>query len=457
MIFSRYLLKIQCLLAIALLPTAVWAETLSATLPNGLQVIVKEDARAPAVVTQLWYRVGSQDEQVGKTGLSHALEHMMFKGTKAVPSGEFSRRIAAWGGNDNAYTNREVTVYHQSVAAKHLPDVLAMEADRMSNLNFSDADFVNEMQVIKEERRMRTEDSPMGKLWEKTNETVFKQANNRAPVVGYEKDLNALKPDDLRNWYRTWYAPNNATLVIVGDVSAKSTINTVKQLFGRLPEKTLPTRAAHAEPAAQWGERAETSAPSELPIINIVYSAPRWQTLDDKLPYALSVLNDVLSSYTSARLPKNLERTQQLAVSAGSNYDLLTRTDNLFTLSAYPAKGVSIAKLQQALQQQIADIAHKGISEQELKRVRTQTQASRIYAKDSMFTEADMIGELTNVGLRWQDEDAVQQRLLAVSPQDVQAAAQFLMAQKPAVITLKPLPTNKTTPLETLGDHHATH
>lgn len=451
---ARYLLKIQLLWALIFLPHALLAQTLSATLPNGLQVIVKEDTRAPAVVTQLWYRVGSQDEQVGKTGLSHALEHMMFKGTSKVPAGEFSRRVAAWGGSDNAYTTREVTVYHQSVAAKHLPDVLAMEADRMNNLNFSDADFANEMQVIKEERRMRTEDNPAGKLWEKTNETVFKQANNRAPVIGYEADLNGLQPDDLRHWYRTWYVPNNATLVIVGDVSAKQTIQTVKQLFGRLPEKKLPVRNASSEPAAQWGAHAETSAPSELPIINIVYSAPHWQTLDERLPYALAVLSDVLSGNDSARIPKNLVRTRQLAVSADSSYDLLTRTDNLFLLSGYPAKGVSVATLQQALQQQLADIARHGISRQELNRVRTQTQASRIYAKDSMSVEADIIGELANVGLRWQDEEAVQQRLLAVSPEEVQQAARFLLAQKPAVIVLKPLPTNKATPIEAIGDHH---
>ena len=433
------------LAAAALSAALAQAQTLSATLDNGMKVVVKEDARAPVAVSQLWYRVGSQDEHSGKTGLSHALEHMMFKGTDSVPAGEFSRKVAAWGGNDNAYTSREVTVYHQTVAARHLADVLAMEADRMANLNFSNADFDNEMKVIREERRQRTEDNPSGKLWELMNQTAFRQPYNRAPVIGHMADLNTLQAADLRDWYRQWYAPNNATLVIVGDVNAKATLHTVRQLFGHLPAQTLPSRHAGSEAAAQRGARAQTSAPSELPMLSVVYSAPSLRQIDDTLPYALSVLYEVLAGDGTARLQKNWVRQQPLAVAVGADYDMLTRTDNLFVLMGYPAKGVSTQQLQTALQSDIAAIANKGISAAELQRVRTQAEARREYAKDSMGVQARIIGTLENTGLGWQAEDEVQRRLLAVSAADVQNAARFLQAQKPAVVVLKPLPVNSQT------------
>ena len=237
-----------------------WAQTLAETLPNGMKVIVKEDARAPVAVAQLWYRVGSADEVAGKTGLSHALEHMMFKGTPSVPSGEFSRRVSALGGQNNAYTNRHETVYFETVAAANLPEVLKMEADRMANLNFSNQDFTNEMSVIREERRQRTEDSPGGKLWEQLYLSSFQTDANRAPIIGYMADLHALKAADLRRWYRRWYAPNNAVLVIVGDVDAAQTLRTVQQLFGPIQARTLPERQNLAEPQVRAPARAETRA-----------------------------------------------------------------------------------------------------------------------------------------------------------------------------------------------------
>ena len=194
---SRYLL-----LLLAAAAPALWAQTLLSTLPNGMKVLVEEDNRAPVVSVRLWYRVGSVDEHPGKTGLSHALEHMMFKGTKAVPAGQFSRRIAALGGSDNAYTNRTETVYTTDIASRHLDEVLRMEADRMGGLNFSDRDFANEMDVIREERRMRTDDSPSGKMWETLNMKMWRKPFNQAPVSGYMADLHTLKADDLRAWYK---------------------------------------------------------------------------------------------------------------------------------------------------------------------------------------------------------------------------------------------------------------
>ena len=219
-------------------PVLTLAQTVSQTLPNGLKIIVKEDRRAPVAVSQLWYKVGSVDEKLGKSGLSHALEHMMFKGTQAVPSGEFSRRVAALGGQNNAYTNRSETVYYENVAAENLPEVLKLEADRMHNLNFSDEEFLNEMNVIREERRQRTEDTADGKLWEQVYLNSFTLPSMKAAVIGYMNDLHTLKADDLRDWYQQYYAPNNAVLVIVGDVDAKKTLKTAADLFGSIPAKT---------------------------------------------------------------------------------------------------------------------------------------------------------------------------------------------------------------------------
>lgn len=427
------------LLALALcLPPLLRAETVSATLDNGMTVVVKEDKRAPVAISQLWYRVGSQDEMPGKTGLSHALEHMMFKGTHTLAPGEFSRRVAAWGGNDNAYTSRQVTVYHQNIAAERLPDVLAMEADRMAGLNFSDADFDNEMKVIREERRQTTDDNPQGKLWETLQATAYTQAHNRAPVIGQMADLHTLRADDLRQWYRRWYAPNNATLVVVGDVDARQTLATVRRLFGALPAKALPERTRAAEPAAQSGARAQTSAPSELPMLAIAYSAPKLKHLDDTLPYALAVLHDALAGDRTARLQKNWVRQNPLAVAVGADYELLGRSDGLFVLMGYPAQGVSVERLQAALESEIDTIAKDGLSRRELRRVHAQAAADRIYAKDSMYTQAHIIGTLENAGFGWAAEDEIQRRLQAVSAADIRAAARFLRAQRPAVVVLHP-------------------
>ena len=232
--------------ACAAISAPVFAETVSKTLDNGLKVIVREDARAPVVVTQLWYKVGSVDEEAGKTGLSHVLEHMMFKGTPTVPSGEYSKRITAMGGELNAYTNRDETVYYQTVAKQHLPEVLQMEADRMVNLGFSNKDYVNELEVVKEERRLRTDDSPSGRLYEKLYQTAFTTSGNKSPIIGSMDDLTHMTGDDARAWYRKWYAPNNATMVIVGDVNAKQAIKQVENAFGALKPSALPSRASPA-------------------------------------------------------------------------------------------------------------------------------------------------------------------------------------------------------------------
>lgn len=416
-----------------------WAQTLSQTLPNGMKVIVKEDRRAPVAVSQIWYKVGSVDEQPGKTGLSHALEHMMFKGTPAVPSGEFSRRVSALGGENNAYTNRSETVYFENVAAKNLPEVLKMEADRMANLNFSDREFTNEMSVIREERRQRTEDNPLGKLWEHIYLNSYQTPALRAPVIGYMNDLHALKADDLRQWYRQWYAPNNAVLVVVGDVDAKKTLQTAGKLFGAIPAKPLPSRNTVSETAETRPVSAQTeSAVTRQPVLALSYRVPKLNRIDDKMPYALDVLSDALGGNTSSRFSKNLVRGRQAALDIGVNYDMFSRETPLFSIIAMPAGGTNEQALLELVRNEIADIARNGISRAELERVRAQAAASEIYAKDSMSAQASLMGRLETRGFRYGDEAELRRRLQSVTAADIQAAARLLTPERSSVVVVQP-------------------
>lgn len=427
------------LLALSLAAVPVWAKTLSQTLPNGLKVIVKEDRRAPVAVSQIWYKVGSIDEQTGKTGLSHALEHMMFKGTPSVPSGEFNRRIAELGGQNNAYTNRSETVYYENIASAKLPEVLKLEADRMQNLNFSDKDFANEMNVIREERRQRTEDNPSGKLWEHVYLNSFTVPALRAPIIGYMDDLHTLKADDLRAWYKQWYAPNNATLVIVGDVNAAATLKTAAKLFGGIPAKTLPARNNLTEKAEREPVTAQTtSAMTRQPIIALSYRVPKLEKSAGNMPYALDVLSDILGGNSSSRLDKNLVRGKQVALNADVGYDLFNREMPLFSIMAMPNDGVSEQSLLAAIRAEIKDIADNGVGSEELKRVKTRMEASEIYARDSMVSQASLMGLLETRGFKYSDEAAIRRRLRQVSAADVRAAAKLLTDSRSSVVTVRP-------------------
>lgn len=417
----------------------VGAVTLSQTLPNGLKVIVKEDKRAPVAVSQIWYKVGSIDEHEGKTGLSHALEHMMFKGTAAIPSGEFARRVATLGGQSNAYTNRSETVFYENVAAGNLPETLKMEADRMVNLNFSDRDFNNEMSVIREERRQRTEDNAGGKLWEQVFLNSYQTPSLRAPIIGYMNDLNHLKAADLRDWYHRWYAPNNATLVIVGDVNASKTLQTVSNLFGQIAAKPLPARNLLNEKAEREPVNATAeSSVTRQPLISLNYRVPSLLQSKSRLPYALDVLSDILSGNSASRLDKNLVRGKQSALEVSTSYDLLSREMPLFSIIAMPSEKTDSVELVKQIREQIAEIARNGVSTDELARIRNRSAADEIYAKDSMSSQASMMGRLETRGLRYTDEPLLRRHLQQVSAADVKAAANLLTASREALVIVNP-------------------
>ena len=419
--------------------SSVQAETLFSTLPNGMKVLIKEDTRAPVAAVRLWYKVGSVDEHEGKTGLSHALEHMMFKGTDSVPEGEFSRRVAALGGDDNAYTNRTETVYTTNIAVKNLDEVLKMEADRMVNLNFSDKAFDNEMDVIREERRMRTDDSPAGKMWETLNIKMWDKPFNKAPVIGYMNDLHTLKADDLRAWYKQWYAPNNAMLVIVGDVKAKETTDKVGRLFGGIPARPLPQRNDEAERTADAREVNETVyAVTAQPIITLNWRVPHAEKISDGMPYALEMLGLVLDGTDSSRYSRKLQRGDAVALGTSAGYTDFGRKNAIFSVFAMPNGQTTPEELKKRLLDEIRDIAENGVGKDELALIRTPVETERIFARDSIRSQADTLGELEHNGFGWKSEDEIVRRLFKVTPEQVQSAARLLLDSPMAQITVLP-------------------
>ncbi|SMF51917.1 M16 family metallopeptidase [Pseudogulbenkiania subflava] len=416
----------------------VSAEPVEAVLDNGMKIVVQRDERAPVAVSQLWYRVGSVDEVNGRTGLSHLLEHMMFKGTPTVPAGEFSRLIAQAGGKDNAFTSRDYTVYFQQLAADKLPLALKLEADRMHNLSFKDSDFTSELQVVKEERRMRTDDQPAGIMAETLFANAFVANPVRYPVIGWMDDLDHMKPDDLRQWYHHWYGPNNATLVVVGDVDPQAVIAEARRQFGPLKPVALPERRPQIEPEQKGERRVSVKAVSPLPSLTLAWQVPRLEKVDAQRPYALYMLSAILDGQAASRLPRRLVREQRVATEVSADYDMLGRGGALFSLSGVPAQGKALAQLEQALRQEMAHIARDGVSERELERVRLQLQAGRIYEKDSMFAQAMRIGNLESIGFSWRDDATIDANIAKVSAEQVRQAARSLVDDHLTVVTLLP-------------------
>ena len=265
----------------------ITADTHEYQLANGLKLIVREDHRAPTVAHMVWYRAGSMDEINGRTGVAHVLEHMMFKGTDTVKAGEFSRLVAAVGGRENAFTSRDYTAYFQQVEKSKLDEVIKLESDRMANLKFDDAEFLKEIQVVMEERRLRTEDNPSSLLNEALMATAYMSSPYRHPVIGWMNDLENMKPADAREWYRHWYAPNNATVVISGDVDPKQVLSTVEKYYGVLLAHELPVRKPQLEPLQRGVKQVQVKAPADSAQLAMAWKVPKLEPrkLDDDEPY----------------------------------------------------------------------------------------------------------------------------------------------------------------------------
>jgi zinc protease len=417
-------------------------------LENGLRIIVKEDHRSPVVVSMIWYRVGSMDETTGVTGVAHVLEHMMFKGTQAVPGGEFSKMIAAAGGRDNAFTSRDYTAYFQQLHKSKLPLALKLEADRMRNLVLSREEFEKEIKVVMEERRWRTDDKPRSLVYENLMASAYQAHPYRHPIIGWMADLENMGVGDTRAWYDTWYSPNNAILVVVGDVDANQVFELAKQQFGAIKPRPLPERKSQQEPAQAGTKRVTVKAPAELPYLMMAWHAPVLRDAEREWePYALDILSGVLDGSDAARLTRSLVRESQLASSIGVSYDTTARGPSLFIIEGTPTQGKTPAELEAGIRAELDKVIREGVSEEELKRVKAQVIADEVFKRDSMFYQAMQIGQIETAGLSHRAIDLMLEKLKQVTAEQVQQVARIIFLDDRltvAVLDPQPLSEKKT-------------
>ena len=441
-----------CLLCCPLLSGTIQAQAVAQatqfTLANGLTVIVKPDRRAPTAVHMLWLRVGSMDEVDGSSGVAHVLEHMMFKGSAELKAGEFSRRVAALGGRENAFTSKDYTGYYQQIPANRLADVMRLEADRFGRSQWPDAEFAKEIEVVKEERRLRTEDSPRAMMSEALSASVFLASPYRRPIVGWMSDLDAMTAADVREFYQRWYVPANAAVVVAGDVDVEQVRQLAERYYGAIPARTVPARKPRTEPVQTGMRRLEHKAPAEQAQVTLAFKVPGLPSLDASAgaaaddALALTVLSAVLDGYSGARLDRSLTQgTERLADNAWAYNGLWGRGPQLFSLGATPAPGKTVAEVETALRGQVERIAREGVTEAELARVKTQWVAAEVYKLDSVFNQARELGSQWVQGLSLDAGDRLIERLRGVSAAQVQAvAARYFGDDQLTVAVLRPQP-----------------
>lgn len=423
--------------------TPIFAEphTFEYKLENGLKLIVREDHRAPTVITQIWYRVGSSAEPNGLTGISHALEHMMFKGTTRHPGDEFSRLIAIGGGDQNAFTYRDFTTYYQEIPVDRLNLCLELEADRMMNLNLQAKDFEQEIKVVREERRLRTEDQPEALSFERLMAAAYISNPYHHPIVGWMNDLNYLNIEDLRQWYKSWYGPNNATIVVVGNIQAAAVFEMVKTHFAPLAPITLPLLKPRLECPPLGKRQVEVvSTKASVPHLLIAYNVPSLATASDPTePYALTVLSMALSQGQSSRLKQRLVRNQSLATQLSGWYSAFEKHESLLVLSAAPVGTHTLDELENGFLKEIADLQNNLLGPEELDRVKMNAIAQQVFDRDAMSNQAIALGMLDSVGLPWQLTDEFPNKIKAISAEEVQKVAKkYLQSRRLTIARLIP-------------------
>jgi zinc protease len=434
------------LLCLPVFATLAETKVSERVLSNGLKVLVKEDHRSPVAVSQVWYKVGSSYEPGGITGVSHMLEHMMFKGTDKHPVGEFSKIIAENGGEENAFTGQDYTAYFQTMEASRLAVSFELEADRMRHLHLLPEELKKELQVVTEERRMRTDDNPQAKMQEQFMALAYSNSPYKHPVIGWPADIANYTVEDLQAWYQRWYAPNNATLVVVGDVQANAVFDLAQKYFGELKASDIKPLKPQTE-IDQLGVRKMTvKVPAKLPSVLMGYKVPVLKTAEKDIDaYALEVLAGVLDGGSSARLTAALVRGKQIAVSASASYGLSSRLSDLFELEATPAEGKTVNDLELALRDEIKKLQQNLISNEELERIKAQVLASDIFQKDSNFYQAMELGVLETVGLGWQKADEYVAKINQVSAEEVRdVAKKYLIEDHLSIAYLEPQTINLT-------------
>ncbi|MCX4188580.1 M16 family metallopeptidase [Methylophaga sp. OBS4] len=453
------MLNLKKLVWVALLiPIAAFAEVSEFELDNGLKLIIKEDHRAPVVVSQVWYKVGSSYEYNGITGISHVLEHMMFKGTENLEPNEFSRIIAANGGEQNAFTGRDYTAYFQTLQKDRLEVSFRLEAERMRNLKIDPDELLKEREVVAEERRMRTEDNPHSLLRENFNATAFMSSPYHHPVIGWMSDINHYQADDLTAWYQKWYAPNNATVVVAGDVEPESVYRLAQQYFGPLKPEQIGSLKPQIEVPQKGLRKIKVKAPAELPYLMMGWKIPVVATASEEAawePYALEVMAGILDDGNSARFAKELVREQQVATSVGAGNNLFSRLKDLFLVAGTPAQDKTVEDLEQAVREQIERLKSEQVTAEELERVKVQVVAETVYQRDSVFYQAMQLGMLETIGLDWQLSEQYVDNVKAVTAEQVQAVAnKYFIDDRLTIAELVPLPVEGRRPAAPAGGNH---
>ncbi len=412
-------------------------------LSNGLKVILLENPKAPLVTFQVWYRVGSRNESWGKTGLSHVLEHMMFKGTEKIGPEEFSRIIQENGGNLNAFTSYDYTAYFENISADRVQVAIDLEADRMQNLVLREEDFRTERMVVMEERRLRTEDNPRAILIEQVMATAFQIHPYRWPIIGWMGDLARLTLADLKAYYQTYYNPINAFLVVVGDFKKEELLPKIEKAFGSYPKGVVPDQKRDKEPPQLGERRIFVKKEAQLPFLVMGYHVPNLQDPDS---YVLEVIATLLSEGKSSRLYQALVREKRLVLSADADYSLLSRDPRLFYLSADLLPGKEVAEVERALDQEIERLQRELVGRQELEKAKNQLEALFIFGQDSIFNQAMLLAR-HEITLSWKAVDDYLPSIRKVTPEEIQRVAKkYLTPDNRTVGILIPLPPKEGKP-----------
>jgi len=388
-------------------------------LDNGLKVLIVEDHKAPTATFQVWYKVGSRNEMTGKTGLSHLLEHMMFKGTEKHGPKTFSQTIQRSGGTDNAFTSKDYTGYFELLASDRIDLPIELEADRMQNLILTKESVLSERDVVMEERRMRYEDDPQNYVMEEVFAAAFKNHPYRWPVIGWMSDLKTLNPDDLISHYRTYYAPNNAVIIVVGDVNQQEILDRIKTAFGRIPAGPFIPDLVVEEDEQKGERRIYVKKEAELPYVLSVYKVPKITHEDG---FALDVLGSILSDGKSSRLYRSLVYEKQMAISAWAGYEGLYKDPFLFFTGATAGQGKKIEDVEKALLDEIEKIKNELPSAREVQRAKNQVEASFIMQQDSIYMQARTIGSF-EMTVGWRFIDNYLEGFRKVTPEDVSRVA----------------------------------
>ena len=404
------------------------------TLENGMQVVVISDHRAPVVTHMVWYKVGAADDPPGKSGLAHYFEHMMFKGTKNVPAGQFSQTVASLGGRENAFTSYDYTGYFQTIASAHLETMMRLEADRMANLVVREEDIAAEREVVQEERRSRLENNPSGLLREQMNSAQFLSHPYGRPVIGWEHEVAELSRQDLLNFYATHYAPNNAILVVAGDVTLDEARPLSERYYGRIPAGEVVARKRLREPPQRAARRVTMSDPRvRVPSWSRTYLAPSRTAGETQHALPLQVLSEILGGGTTARLYKRLVIEEKVASGAGASYRGSSMDLSRFYVYASPQPGGDLESIEAMIEEEIVKLLETGVTEEELRRAKSGMVAGAVFSRDSLAAGARFFGAALAVGRTAEDVESWPERIDAVTADEILAAARHVFNERLSV------------------------